>query len=310
MPLAVITHAHADHATSGCERYIATPHTAALLRVRLGRDIVVDELDYGSELHLGDTRISLHPAGHVLGSAQVRVEAPNEPVWCVSGDYGTQPTPTAERFEVVPCDVFVTESTFGLPLFRWPDADAVAEQMRTWCAQNAAAGQTSVLLAYSLGKAQRVLAAIDAVTQPIGVHGAVRNISAVYTDCGVMLPDTLHASAENAGELRGRGVVVAPPSQAGTPWLRRFAGPSGMRTAMVSGWMTLRGRRRWQSLDSGFVLSDHIDWPALLDTIARTGARRIGVTHGYVRPLARYLREERGLDAFVLPTRWGDEEVE
>jgi putative mRNA 3-end processing factor len=310
VPLAIVTHAHADHATAGCGRYIATPRTAALLRVRLGSDIVVEELDCGSERDLGDTRVSLHPAGHVLGSAQVRVEASNEPVWCISGDYGTQPSSTAERFEVVQCDVFVTESTFGLPLFRWPDADAVAVRMRVWCEENAAAGRTSVLFAYSLGKAQRVLAAIDGIDLPIGVHGAVRNISAVYDACGVVLPDAMHANAEHAAQLKGQGVIVAPPSQAATPWLRRFAGPEGMRTAMVSGWMTLRGRRRWQSLDGGFVLSDHVDWPSLLDTIERTGATRVGVTHGYVGPLARYLREERGLDAFVLPTRWGDEEVD
>ncbi|MEO1585088.1 MAG: ligase-associated DNA damage response exonuclease [Planctomycetota bacterium] len=313
VPLAVITHAHADHATAGCGRYVATPGTAALLRSRLGGEIEVEELAFGAVRSFGSVGVSLHPAGHVLGSAQVRVEPARGPVWCVSGDYKTEPGPTAEAFEPVPCDVFVTESTFGLPVFRWPEQGGVAGSMLSWWRANAASERTSALLAYSLGKAQRVMASLAGAGElpgVIGVHGAVEKLCRVYEGAGVSLPDYVHASKATADSIKGTGLVVAPPAQAGTPWLRGFAGDGGMGTAQVSGWATIRGRRRWQALDTGFVLSDHADWPGLLHAIEMTGAQRVGVTHGYTRPFSRYLREERGLDSFMLATRWGDEDAE
>ena len=305
--LAVVTHAHADHATAGSGAYLASPATAALLRARLGEARPIREVPFGERVELGGTAVSLHPAGHVLGSAQVRVEpADGGPVWVVSGDYKVKADPTAEAFEAVPCDVFVTESTFALPVFRWDDPESVAAGMRAWWARNASRGRTSVIFAYSLGKAQRVVRALGDGPGPIGVHGAALKLCAVYRELGVALPDHVHASAETAPDLKGSGLIVAPPSQAGAPWLRRFAGPGGLRTASASGWMAIRGRRRWRALDEGFVISDHADWPGLLAAIEATGARRVGVTHGYATPFARFLREERGLDAFVLPTRRSD----
>jgi putative mRNA 3-end processing factor len=316
VPLAVVTHAHADHATNGCDRYIASPRTCALLRSRLGPNIAVEPLPFDQTLTLGSTRISLHPAGHVLGSAQVRIQSLiDDHICCVSGDYKITPhtiTPdsSCEPFELVPCDTFITESTFALPVFRWPDPQSVADEINAWRADNAANGRTSVLLGYSLGKAQRILSILDPSLGLIGVHGAIHKLNAVYTELGISLPHTVHATKDNAAELKG-ATIVAPPSVAGaggTTWLRQFAGPEGLRTAMVSGWMTIRGRRRWRSHDAGFVISDHADWQGLIDTIKATGATRIGVTHGYAEPFARYLREHCSLDSFVVPTRYTGED--
>lgn len=305
---AVITHAHADHATPGCASYLASPATTDLMRARMGAMCPVEPLALGEVVVAGEVRLSLHPAGHVLGSSQVLLEAPGTPSWCISGDYKVIPDATCEAFEPVRCDVFISESTFGLPIFRWRDEADIIRALNAWRSENAAQGRTSVLLCYALGKAQRVLAALDPGVGPIGVHGAVMKIAEVYAARGIRLPPHVHASAETAVQLKGVGTVIAPPSAAATPWLRRFAGPSGVRTAMVSGWMSIRGRRRWRAMDTGFVLSDHADWPGLLGAIRATGATRVGVTHGYAPQLARYLAEEAGLDTMVIPTRYGDED--
>ena len=308
VPRAVITHAHADHACTGCGEYICTPATADLLRVRIGESIKICELPFGTTRRFGEVDVSLHPAGHVLGSAQVRLQhCRGGPVWVVTGDYKRDDDPTVEPFELVPCDVFITESTFGLPIFTWPDAATVASEINAWRRTNHEQGCTSVILAYSLGKAQRVLNLLDSNLGPVGVHGSIPKINEVYTARGIALHDSIHATEESAADLRTH-TIVAPPSAAASPWIRRFAGPNGIRTAMISGWMTIRGRRRWRALHRGFVISDHADWPGLLQTVKETGASRVGATHGYAAPLARYLEETLGVASFVLPTRYGDEE--
>lgn len=309
---AVVTHAHADHACPGCEYYLASPATCDLLRVRIGPNIDATPIPFGKPVTQGDTRVSLHPAGHILGSAQVRVEDTrtgqrNDGSWCVSGDYKTDPDPTAEAFEPVRCDTFISETTFALPIYRWPDRGRIAREINNWWRTNAQKGRTSVLLAYSLGKAQRVLRLLDPAIGPIGVHASIPKLSAVYERHAVVLPRAVTANADSAGDLKNGGVIVAPPSASSGPWIRRFAGPEGLRVAMVSGWMRVRGRRRWQSLDHGFVLSDHADWPGLLATIRETGATRVGLTHGSASTMARYLAEHRSLDAFVVPTRYTGE---
>lgn len=302
---AVVTHAHADHATGGCGKYVASANTIALMRSRMSGIDVAEPLAFGERRRMGETTVSLHPAGHVLGSAQVRVEPDDGgDVWCVTGDYKVEADATCEAFEVVDCDVLLTESTFGLPIYRWDDSAAVFEQINAWWRANAAAGRTSVLLAYSLGKAQRVLGGLDASIGPIGVHGALRGPTGVYREAGIALPAVVHATASNAGDLKGVGMVVCPPSASGSGWLKKFRGSGGTRIGMVSGWMRVRGRRRWQSVDTGFVLSDHADWDGLLATIRESGARRVGVTHGSSEALARYVREEMGLESFVVPTRY------
>jgi putative mRNA 3-end processing factor len=248
--------------------------------------------------------VSLHPAGHILGSAQVRVETA-EGTWVVSGDYKRDPDPTCAPFEVVPCEVFITEATFGLPVYRWRPAPDVAREILAWWDQARAAGQTCVLFAYALGKAQRLLAELAALTdRRVLLHGAMTAPVAIYRDAGVrMLPtETVLEQARGvdfAGEL-----VLAPPSAAGSPWMRRFKRPT---TGFASGWMRLRGNRRRRNFDRGFVVSDHADWPSLLRTIADTGAARVLATHGNTEALVHRLGE-RGVDARTLRTHFGEEE--
>lgn len=299
---AVVTHAHSDHATRGCGSYLASSSCSPLLRARLGSDISLASLRFGESLTVGDVRVSLHPAGHILGSAQVRIEHRGEVV-VFSGDYKLQDDPTAEAFEPVACHTFVSESTFGLPIFRWQPPDAVFAGIGAWWRQNQRDGRTSVLFVYSLGKAQRVLAGLDPSIGPIGVHGAVQKMNEAYAAAGQALPCAVHATAAAAPLLRGRGLILTPRTSGDSPWLRTFAGEDGLSLASVSGWMQVRGARRRQSLDRGFPLSDHADWDGLLHAIATTGAERIGVTHGSTDVLTRWLREQ-GMDAFVVPTRY------
>lgn len=306
---AVITHAHADHATPGSGAYLCSSTCAPILRARLGENINIQPLAFAERIRLHNVTVSLHPAGHVLGSAQIRIEpADAGPTWVVTGDYKTDTTDkTCEPFEPVPCDTLLTESTFGLPIYRWRPQQEIFDDINVWWARNAGEGRTTVLLAYSLGKAQRVLAGLDPSIGPIGVHGAVLKMCAAYEHAGITLPPFVHADKHTAATLKGKGVIVTPPSAMASTWSRRFRGPNGLRTGSVSGWMAVRGRRRWQAVDRGFPLSDHADWDGLLGAIDASGASRIGVTHGAATQLARWLRESRGLDTFVVPTRFKGE---
>lgn len=298
---AVITHAHADHARPGHAHYLASRQGAGVLRARLG-DIPIQSLDWGESVVHQGVRISLHPAGHVLGSAQVRVEHRGE-VWVVSGDYKVQPDPTCMPFEAVRCNVFITESTFGLPIYRWAPQSEVFEQINAWWQSNAQAGRSSLLLAYAFGKAQRILAGLDASIGPIVCHGALEPINAAYREAGVRLPGTCRITDLADKASLARALVLAPPSAAGSPWARRLVQPSD---AFASGWMAVRGMRRRRSLDRGFVLSDHADWPGLHQAIDATGASRVLITHGDVPVMVRALRE-RGLQAEALRTEFGTE---
>jgi putative mRNA 3-end processing factor len=307
VPRAVITHGHADHARRGSVAYLAASSALPVLRLRLGAEAALEALPWGERRRLGDVEVSLYPAGHLLGSAQVRIEHRGE-VWVVSGDYKTDSDPTCEPFEPVRCETFITESTFGLPVFRWPPQDVVFAEIVEWWRANAAAGRASVIFAYALGKAQRVLAGVDAVADgrgigPLVVHGAVRGCVDAYRVAGVTLP-AVAAATELARDELARSLVIAPPLAQGSPWMRRFPRAA---TAFVSGWMRLRALRRQRRVDRGFVLSDHVDWPGLLAAIDATGAARVGVTHGFTAPLARWLREERRLDAWTLATRFTGE---
>lgn len=302
VPRAVITHAHADHARPGCDRYLCAAPGKLLLRTRLGAGGTIDCLRRGESLSINGVRVSLAPAGHVLGSAQVRLEHRGV-VWVVTGDYKLAPDPTCDPFEPVEADVLVTESTFGLPIYRWPDPAEVAAEIDAWWRANQAAGRASILFAYALGKAQRLAALVDPSIGPIIAHGAVAKLVRAYRDSGVRLPpvEGVPPGARSLGQ--GRALVLAPPSAAGSGWLRLF-GPSSC--AAASGWMMLRGVRRRRGFDRGFVLSDHADFPGLLTAVEASRARRVLVTHGSADAFARYLRE-RGLDAAVLPTRFTGE---
>jgi putative mRNA 3-end processing factor len=301
---AIITHGHADHARWGHAHYLAHRWSEGVLRQRLGADITLQTLDYGEVIEHHGVRLSLHPAGHVLGSAQVRL-AHGGRVWVASGDYKTEPDGTCTPFEPVRCDTFITESTFGLPVYRWPLQAVLFEQINRWWQGNAAQGRASVLLCYAFGKAQRVLHGVDASIGPLVVHGAVEPLNAVYRAAGVPLPATLRATEVAAPDL-SRALVLAPPSALGSPWMKRF-GADAM-VAFASGWMQVRGHRRRRGVDQGFVMSDHADWPGLMRAIGATGAERVRVTHGSVPVLVRWLCEQ-GLDAQAFQTEYGGDDA-
>ena len=301
---AVITHAHADHARVGNGHYLAAAPAEGVLRSRLG-EIQLQTLPYGQAIEHHGVRLSLHPAGHVLGSAQVRLEHGGQ-VWVASGDYKVAPDPTCAPFEPVRCDVFITESTFGLPIYRWRRDEELFADINAWWSHNVLAGRASVLACYSFGKAQRVLAGVDAGIGPIVVHGAVQALNVAYRDAGVPLPTTqMVTDVKDKADLR-RALVLFPPSAVASTWLRRFGESS---TAFASGWMQLRGARRRGGYDRGFVLSDHADWPGLLKAIGATGAQRVIVTHGSVQVMVRYLQEQ-GLQAEGFETEYGENDEE
>ena len=301
---AVITHAHGDHARWGSEAYLCSRECEGVLRTRLGPAAVIRAVGWGERVDLNGVRVSLHPAGHILGSAQIRVEHRGE-VWVASGDYKTDPDPTCTPFELVRCDTFITESTFGLPIYRWTPEAQVFDEIRAWWRTNRDEGRASVLFGYALGKAQRLLAGLaDTDIGPVYTHGAVERLNRDYRAAGVRLVDTRYASDLPRKHDFAGSLIVAPPSAAGSTWLRRFGDVS---TGFASGWMRIRGARRRRALDRGFVLSDHVDWPSLLAAVEGTGAQRVWVTHGTREPLVRWLTE-RGIEARAIASQWKGEE--
>jgi len=303
---ALITHGHSDHARRGSQAYLCAAPSESVLRARLGPDIRLETLNYGETRTIGNVAVSFHPAGHLLGSAQIRIEHRGE-VWVASGDYKLAPDPTCLPFEPVRCHTFVTESTFGLPIYRWPEQASVTASIHEWWRNNRRHGKASVLFAYPLGKSQRVLAALDAATGPIFCHGAVESINRIYRASGVALPETLYTGSVERGYDWSKAIIIAPPSAHGSPWMKRFGAVS---TGFVSGWMRIRGTRRRRSIDRGFVISDHADWPGLQQAISATGAECVLVTHGYRAPLVRWLEEEKGIQSQALETRFEGERDE
>jgi putative mRNA 3-end processing factor len=313
VPRAVITHAHADHARTGSKHYWTAAPGLKLMRERLGRQAPITPLAYGEVVPFGDTRVSLHPAGHVLGSAQVRIEHAGQ-AWVVSGDYKRDPDPSCEPFEPLRCDTFITEATFALPAYRWAPPRETTREIAAWWQAAREADQAAVLFCYSLGKAQRVLAELAALAEDeceplrpardavVGVHGAMPALIKAYRDAGVaMLATESVVNARKGTSFAGR-LILAPPGAGGTPWMRRFA---PYTTGFASGWMHVNDTRR-QRYHRGFALSDHADWNSLLRTISETGARRVLVTHGHGDALIAHLRG-LGLDAAMLHTRFEGE---
>ena len=298
VPRALITHAHADHARAGSGEYWAIDLSEGVLRQRLGQEIQLHPVRYGEEFWLGQCKVSFHSAGHVLGSAQIRLEADGE-VWVISGDYKRDHDPSCDAFELVPCDVLITEATFGLPIYRWQPGADVAREIRDWWQGDR--NRPSLLFCYAFGKAQRLLSELRAigVEEEVLLHGAVETITRHYREAGVpMTPSRPVSELPRKDSLAGR-LVLAPPSAHRSSWMRRFKTP---QTAFASGWMAVRGARRRRGYERGFVLSDHADWPGLIRTIRESGARKVFVTHGQSEVLARYLRETEGIDAEPLDT--------
>ncbi len=298
---AVVTHAHADHYAWGCKSYLVSEEGQHVFRVRLGNNANIETVPYGETRTINGVKVSLHPAGHILGSAQVRVEHNGE-VWVITGDYKLEPDPSCTPFEPVTCHTFITEATFGLPIYHWqPQAETFTE-INNWWQENAAAGRASVLFGYALGKAQRLLAGVDSSIGDIYTHGAVHRINKAYHSSGIPLPTTKYATTDKKADFKG-ALIVAPPSARGSTWLRRFGDVS---TGFASGWMRIRGTRRRRAVDRGFVLSDHIDWNGLMQAIDASKAEQVWVTHGYVDVVARWLNE-RGLQAVPIRTRYRGE---
>jgi putative mRNA 3-end processing factor len=299
---AVITHGHGDHARWGSKRYLAAKGNERILITRLGEDINLQTIGYGETISFNGLQVSLHPAGHILGSAQVRLERGGE-VWVVSGDYKVEADMTCASFEPLKCHTFVSESTFGLPVFKWRPQAEIFEAVNQWWRENRERGQTSILFAYSLGKAQRIIAGLDPSIGRIFTHGAVENMNQCYREAGVALPPTRLAADTAAKHEFAGAMVIAPPSADSPGWDRKF---SQAAKAFASGWMQIRGNRRRRSVDRGFVLSDHSDWPGLNSAIRQTGAETIWVSHGYTAEMVRWLREN-GLNAMGVTTRFRGE---
>lgn len=293
VPVALITHAHGDHARWGSQKYVIQEQAGEILRYRLP-GAFIETVPYQKKIKMGDVWISYHPAGHILGSAQIRMEYQGK-VAVVSGDYKRQEDRSCLPFEPVPCDLFVTESTFALPIYRWQDPGKIAQEIFAWWQANAAEGYPSLLFCYSLGKAQRILSMLQPLTaQEVYVHGSMEVINDCYRRQGIVLPETPVVTQQERSHDYSKSLILAPSSTFRSVWMRRF---KGVRTAFASGWMAVRGTKRRQGFDRGFVLSDHADWDALLKTIRETKASKVWVTHGDAELFSRYLRENENIDA-------------
>ncbi|NNE45372.1 MAG: ligase-associated DNA damage response exonuclease [Rhodothermales bacterium] len=284
---AIITHGHSDHARPGSKAYLSSPSCAPILRERLGKTAPIQTVEFGETVVMNGVSVSLHPAGHILGSAQIRVEYRGE-VWVVTGDYKTEADSTCEAFEQVMCDTLVTECTFGLPIYRWPDPSVVTDDINQWWRTNRDRGVTSVLLGYSLGKAQRLIAGLDPSIGPIYCHPAVERMNNLYREQGRLDAETIDLENAAVPSRWSDGIVVTPNVPADSPAFSRL-GPTSV--AFASGWMAIRSRRRQRGSDRGFVVSDHVDWPSLIEVIKGSGCSRVLATHGYTRQLCRWLNE-------------------
>lgn len=299
---AIITHAHSDHARWGSRYYLCHKDSLPLLRLRLGEN-TYQAVEWNEAVNMNGVKITLHPAGHIIGSSQIRVEKDGE-VWVVSGDYKLENDGLSGAFEPVKCNVFVTESTFGLPIYHWKSQEEIFFNIRNWISQNHAAGKTSVLMAYSLGKSQRLLSCVESLGLPIFLHGAVFNVHQALLNAGWKLPAVQRVQPDMPRELFKGNIVIAPGSADGSPWIKRF---SPYNVGVCSGWMQVRGNIRRRNADAGFALSDHADWNGLLQAIKETGASKVYVTHGFQAALSRYLNE-KGIESAEVKTEYGQEE--
>lgn len=298
---AIITHAHSDHARYGSKHYLCHTYTKPLLELRLGPGNY-EAIEWGERISINDVYVSLHPAGHIIGSSQVRIEYKGE-VWVFSGDYKTDNDGISGQFEAIPCHTFITESTFGLPIYKWEKQETIYEEIRKWVTQNREDGFSSVLLAYSLGKAQRVISALEQ-NQKIYAHGAICNSQELLIQQGWKLPSVQRITVDTEKSALKNSIVIAPPSADGSSWMKRF---SPYRVGVCSGWMQVRGNVRRRNADAGFVLSDHADWDGLISATTATKAEKVYVTHGFQSAFSRYLNEN-GTEAYEVKTAYGQEE--
>lgn len=300
---ALITHGHSDHARWGSESYLCSQSAEPVIRYRLGNLANISSIAYGKSISINGVKFSFHPAGHIVGSAQIRVEYKGE-VWVASGDYKLAHDGISEPFETVKCQHYITESTFGLPVFDWAPQSEIMDQINDWWRSNAAEGKVSVIGAYALGKAQRIINNVDHTIGKIYTHGAVEYTNKVLRAQGVPLAKTTKVDNSMHFNTFKGNLIIAPPSAIRSNWSKKF---KNFSDAVASGWVAMRGTRRRRATDRGFILSDHADWKGLNTAITNTGADHIYVTHGYTDIYARYLREQ-GYDAQVIQTDYqGDD---
>lgn len=296
---AIITHGHSDHARKGNTRYICQEDTQAILQLRLGADIEVQGMPYNQSFTRNGVTISLHPAGHIIGSAQIRLEYEGE-IWVVAGDYKLRPDGLSTCFEPLKCHHFITESTFGLPIYKFPPPEEVYGNLNSWWKKNASEGINTIIMAYALGKSQSILHHMDKSIGEIYLHGAVANVNEVLQTKGYAIPGKRITPEMDKKAIRG-ALIIAPLSALSSPWINKFS-PS--RKAICSGWMQLRGTRRRYGVDRGFILSDHADWDQLNEAVLATGATNIYVTHGYQGAYAKWLKERYKLKAIEVKTQF------
>ncbi|WP_138433478.1 ligase-associated DNA damage response exonuclease [Winogradskyella algicola] len=298
---AIISHGHADHARWGMKRYLCTDDSKAILQHRLGADINIESTSYGKEITINEVKVSFHPAGHVIGSAQIRLEYKGYVV-VFTGDYKTQPDFITKPFESIKCNTFITESTFGLPIYNWKTEEDLQSQLQSWVKTNQQNDRTSVFLGYSLGKAQRLMSLLDGCDD-IYVHRSIHSLNNAISGSGIKLPETKLWSADLDKKILQNKIIIAPPAILGSRMLKRLPNPA---TAICSGWMQIRGNRRWQAVDAGFAVSDHADWNGLIDAVKASEAEQVYVTHGSQVVFSKYLNEI-GIKADELITEYGDE---
>lgn len=305
---AVITHAHSDHAHPGNKYYLCHHYTRPILQLRLG-DNFYETVGWNETVHFNGVNVTFYPAGHIIGSSQIKVEHKGE-IWVVSGDYKTEDDGISGTFEPVKCHTFITESTFGLPIYNWKPQSTIYQDIQHWIMENMAAGKASVLIAYSLGKAQRVLQAVKQVTSNIYAHGAIYNMHETIMKAGILpagvLPPLKRVTTDMPKEVFRNAVILAPPSAESSIWIRKFVPYS---LGICSGWMQVRGNQRRKNADGGFALSDHCDWKGLLQSIEATRAQKVFVTHGFQSAFSRYLNEA-GIEAAEVKTEFGNEDEE
>jgi len=299
---AIISHGHADHARWGMKRYLCTHDSKPILKHRLGADIQVESMAYAETKTINGVEVSFHPAGHVIGSAQIRLEYKGYVV-VFTGDYKTEPDFITTPFESVKCHTFITESTFGLPIYNWKKEEDLQQDLHNWVETNTSNNRTSVFLGYSLGKAQRLLSLLNGVSDNIYVHRSIHNLNQAISSSGIQLPETKLWSADVDQKTLQNKIIIAPPALLGSKMLKRLPNPA---TAICSGWMQIRGNRRWQSVDAGFAVSDHADWNGLISAVKASEAEQVYVTHGYQAVFSKYLNEI-GIKAKELVTEYGDE---
>jgi putative mRNA 3-end processing factor len=301
---AVITHAHSDHARFGNKYYLCHQLTRPILQLRLGENHY-QSVEWDEPVMMNGVKISLHPAGHIIGSSQIRVEYGGE-VWVVSGDYKTEDDGISGAFEPVPCHTFITESTFGLPIYKWKPQPDIFNDIKSWVIDNHGAGKTSVLIAYSLGKAQRILTPLVETGLPIFLHGAVFNVHEALLKAGIQLPAVQRVQPDTPKAETQGNIIIAPSGADGSPWIRKF---SPYSVGVCSGWMQVRGNTRRRNADAGFALSDHADWEGLLSAVKATSAQKVYATHGFQAAFSRYLNEQ-GIEAAEIRTEYGNDEEE